>query len=35
MNSLGDNNVSEYAHIAGGISGGVFGFIGQKVKDKE
>jgi membrane associated rhomboid family serine protease len=35
MNSLGDNNVSEYAHIAGGISGGVFGFVGQKVKDKE
>jgi len=35
MNSLGDNNVSEYAHIAGGISGGVFGFIGQKVKEKE
>jgi membrane associated rhomboid family serine protease len=32
MSSMGSDNISQYAHIAGGILGGVFGFTAQRVK---
>jgi membrane associated rhomboid family serine protease len=32
MSSMGKDQVSQYAHIAGGILGGVFGFAAQRLK---
>jgi len=32
MSSMSNDNISHYAHIAGGILGGVFGFTAQRVK---
>lgn len=32
MNSLSNDQVSQYAHIIGGILGGVFGFAAQRIK---
>ena len=32
MSSMGSDTISQYAHIAGGILGGVFGFTAQRVK---
>jgi len=33
MSSMGNDHVSQYAHIAGGILGGIFGFTAQTVKN--
>jgi len=35
MGSIGDDNVSQYAHIAGGILGGIFGFAAPSSKGKQ
>lgn len=35
MSSMGDDNVSQYAHIAGGILGGIFGFGAQSVMEEK
>jgi membrane associated rhomboid family serine protease len=33
MSSMGNDHVSQYAHIAGGILGGIFGFTAQTAKN--
>lgn len=35
MTSMNQDNVSQYAHIAGGILGGIFGFVATDAKQKE
>lgn len=35
MGSMSHDNVSQYAHIAGGILGGIFGFAAAGLKSKE
>jgi membrane associated rhomboid family serine protease len=35
MSSIGNDNVSQYAHIAGGVLGGVFGFAAPAAKGKQ